>query len=84
MLAITIVAAQWVIRRFIVPPKLSSRLGMGCIALFLLLLAEFSLVLWVRGMSISNYLASRDPISGAVYYAEVGLFAILPLFILRR
>ena len=77
MLVITIVVARWVVRRLAVPPKLSSRLGMGCIALFLLLLGEFSLVLYLRGMSISDYLASRDPISGTVYYAELGILAVI-------
>ena len=33
MLVVTIVAAQWIIRRLAVPPTGSSRLGMGCIAL---------------------------------------------------
>jgi hypothetical protein len=83
MLAITIVVARWVVRRLAVPPKLSSRLGMGCIALFLLLLTEISLVLYLRGMSISDYLASRDPISGTVYYAELGILAVIPYFIDR-
>lgn len=83
MLAITIVAAQWVVRRFAIPPKLLGRLSMSCIALFLLLLAEFSLVRWLRRISISNYLASSDPVSGTVYYAELGIFAVLPLFMAR-
>lgn len=81
MLAITILAARCVVRRLAVPPKLSSRLGMGCEALFLLLLAEFSLVLYLRGLSISDYFASRAPVSGTVYYAELGIFAVIPYFI---
>jgi hypothetical protein len=60
-----------------------SRLGMGCIALFLLFLAEISIVLYLRGMSVSEYLASRDPISGTVYYAELGILAVIPYFIDR-
>jgi hypothetical protein len=83
MLVITLVMARWVVRRLAVPPKLSSRLGMGCVALFLLLLAEFSLVLYLRGMSISDYLASRDPISATVYYAELGILTVIPYFIDR-
>jgi hypothetical protein len=83
MLVITIIAARLVVRRFTVPPTLSSRLGMGCMALFFLLLAEFSLVLWLRGMSVSDYLASRDPVSGMVYYAELGIFAVIPFFLAR-
>jgi hypothetical protein len=80
MLVIVIAAAGWTVSRFAVPPCRAERLALGCIALFLLLMAEFALVPWVRHMSINAYLASRDPVSGAVYYAELGIFAIVPLF----
>jgi len=72
MFVVTIVAAWWIVRRLAVPLTSSSRLGMGCIALGLLLVAEFALVLRLRGLSISEYLASRDPVSGTVYYEKRG------------
>ena len=83
MFMVTIVAARWIVRRLSVPSKLSSRLGMGCIALGFMLVAEFTLVLWLRGISISEYLANRDPVSGTVYYAMLGAFAIMPLLVAR-
>jgi type IV secretory pathway TrbD component len=79
MFGVAILAARWIVRRLAVSPKLSSRLGMGCVGLGLMLVAEFTLVLWLRGLSISEYLASRDPVSGAVYYVMLGVFCILPL-----
>lgn len=84
MLAVTIVAASWIVRRFAVPFRISSRLGMGCIAFALLLAAEFTLVLGLRGLTINEYLASRDPVSGTVYYLTLIVFAIMPLLIARR
>jgi hypothetical protein len=84
MLVVTILAARWVVRRLAVPPKASSRLGMGCVGLALMLVAEFTLVLWLRGLSISEYLASRDPVSGTVYYAMLGVFCIMPFLVSRR
>jgi len=84
MFLVTIVAARWLVRRLAVPCTLFSRLGMGCVALALLLVAEFTLVLWLRGLSISDYLASRDPVSGTVYYVMLGVFAIMPLLVARR
>jgi hypothetical protein len=84
MLLVTVVVAQWLVERLAVPPALSDRLGMGCIALSLLLVAEFTLVLRLRGLSISQYLASRDPVSGTVYYLMLGVFAIVPLLVARR
>ena len=83
MFMVTIVAARWIVRRLAVPSKLSSRLGMGCIALGFMLVAEFTLLLWLRGISISEYLANRDPVSGTVYYAMLGVFAIMPLHVAR-
>jgi hypothetical protein len=84
MLVVVIVASRWVVLHLLVPFVPSARLEMGAIALGLLLLAEFGFVLWVRGLSIRQYFASRDRVSGAVYYAMLGLFAIMPLFVARR
>lgn len=84
MFVVTIVAARWVVRRLAVPPKPSNRLGMGCIGLGLMLVAEFTLVLRLRGLSISEYLASRDPVSGMVYYVMLGVFCIMPLLVARK
>jgi len=84
MFVVTIVAARWVVRRLAVPPKPSNRLGMGCIGLGLMLVAEFTLVLWLRGVSINEYLASRDPVSGTVYYVMLGVLCIMPLLVARK
>ena len=84
MLLVTILAARWIVRRFALPPSPSSRTGMGCIALGLMLVAEFTLVLWLRGLSITEYLASRDPVSGTVYYVMLVIFAIMPFLVARR
>jgi hypothetical protein len=84
MLAVTIMAASWIVRRFAVPFKVASRLGMGCIAFVLLLTVEFTLVLWFRALTIGEYFASRDPVSGTVYYVMLILFAIMPLLVARR
>lgn len=84
MFVVTIVAARWVVRRLAVPRKPSNRLGMGCIGLGLMLVAEFTLVLWLRGVSINEYLASRDPVSGTVYYVMLGVLCIMPLLVARK
>ncbi len=83
MFVVTIAAARWVVRRLAVPSATSGRLGVGCIALGLLLVAEFTFVLWLRGLSIREYLAMRDPVSGTVYYVMLLVFAIMPLLVAR-
>ena len=84
MLIVTIITARWLVARLAVPSMPSARLGMGCVALILMLVAEFGFVLWIRGLSIRDYLATRDPVSGTVYYLILGVFAIMPFLVGRR
>ena len=84
MLAVTIVAAWWIVFRLAVPCVPSARLCMGFVALVLMLVAEFGFVLWIRGLSIREYLATRDPVSEAVYYVMLAVFAVMPLLVARR
>ncbi len=77
-------AARWVVRRLSVPYRVSIRLGIGFIALVLLLAAEFALVLRLQGMSITEYFATLDPVSGTVYHISLGIFAVMPLLVYRK
>ena len=61
----------------------SSALYMGMLALLMLLLLEFTLVLSIRGLSLEQYLASRDPVSGGAYVLGL-LFYMLAPFILAK
>jgi hypothetical protein len=81
MLVAIVVAARWVVGHFMGSSEPFSLLGMGFIALGLILATEFSVVLWMRKLTIKKYLAERDPVSGAVFYLLLGLFAIMPLLL---
>jgi hypothetical protein len=84
MLVAMILAARTVAHRLAVPPTLWARLGMGLGALAGLLAAEFGFVLQLRGLSIAEYIATRDPVSGAVYYGMLCVFAIMPWLLVRH
>jgi len=84
MLVVTILAARWVARLLSLPPTAATRLGVGFVALGFLLGAEFTVVLWIRGLTIGEYLASRDPVAGTVYIVMLGIFAVMPLLLARR
>jgi hypothetical protein len=84
MLVVTVMAARWIVRMFAIPPVVSDRLRVGASGLALLLAAEFGLVLWLSGLSVREYLATRDPVSGTVYYLMLVVFAIMPIFVARR
>lgn len=66
------------------PYERLARLGMGLLALGMLLAAEFAAVLKLRSMSFSEYMESIDPVSGTAYYFMLGLYAIMPLLVERR
>lgn len=82
MLIATVVAAWWAVALLGVPPMPFARLFMGSVALGLMLIAEFGPMLWLRRISIKEYLATRDRVSGTAYYVLLGLFALMPLCIL--
>lgn len=81
MLVVTILVARWIVLRLAIPSAPSARLETGGIGLILMLLAEFGLVRWLRGMRIREYFASRDPVTGTVYYVMLALFAAMPLLL---
>lgn len=84
MVVVSILSARRVVRRLAVPHTTGSRVGMGCLALVLMLGAEFTLVLALRGLTLRQYLSSRDPVSGTVYYVALGVFAFMPLIVGRH
>jgi hypothetical protein len=78
MFAITVLASRWVVRRLALRPSFSGRLSVGLVALGLLLVAEFTVVLWIRGLTVAEYLAGRDPVAGTVYVVLLASFALMP------
>lgn len=83
MLAVIYFSARLITSRFELPVKSMSRIMAGITALILMLLAEFSVVLKIQGLTISDYLSDRDPVSGTVYYVMLGVFAAMP-FLLKN
>jgi len=84
MFAVIVVAARWVVRRLAVPSARADRLAMGAAALALVLLMDFTVVLRLRGMSIEENFAARDPVSGTAYYLLLVLLAAMPSLVARK
>jgi hypothetical protein len=81
MLAVIVLAARFVTRRFTIPSSVAARLGTGLLALSLLLAAELLLAVVLQDRALADYVASRDPVSGSAYLAMLALFALMPAFI---
>ena len=78
MLLTTVLAACWVNRHFSLGARPASSFGVGLIALALLLAAEIGLGVVLRGGSALEVLLNKDPVSGTVYYALLGVYALMP------
>lgn len=83
MLAVVLLSARFIIRRFALPTTTSVRLGVGLVALGLILLAELSLAVVLQSQSLGDYIASRDPVSGSVYFAMLVILSLMPLILAR-
>jgi hypothetical protein len=84
MLVAIVLAALWGVRWLAVSPRQWVRLSMGLVALGCLLLTEFTVVLQLQGLSIAEYVANRDPVSGTAYILMLVLFALMPWLLARR
>ncbi|MDX1487476.1 MAG: hypothetical protein R3268_04695 [Acidiferrobacterales bacterium] len=83
MLGASFIFAHFVVRRFPGKTRFEHLLS-GAIALALLLAFEFTVVLGLRGLSVSEYLSSRDPVAGSVYAVSLLVFALLPWLVAGR
>ena len=81
MLVVIVLAARWLVRKF----QLGAHaLLVGFLALGLMIAFEFTLVLWLRGLTLSEYFRERDPVAGVVYYLMLLVFAAMPFFMAHR
>jgi hypothetical protein len=84
MLVAIVLAARFVVRRYGLTRTTSSSFAVGVAALALLLIAEWLAGVWLQDQSFADYLADRDPVSGAVYALMLLVFALLPSLAARR
>ncbi len=78
MLVAIVLAARFVVRRFALAPAHGARLFAGCLALLLAVAAELALAMVLQDRTIAEFVRSRDPVSGSVYLLMLGVFALMP------
>jgi hypothetical protein len=83
MFVVVLFSARFIIRRFALSTVTSVRLGVGLVALGLLLTAELLLAVALQSQSLGQYIASRDRVSSSVYLAMLVLFSVMPLILAR-
>jgi hypothetical protein len=78
MFVVIFFAAEFLVRRFGAELKGNIWLAVGALALSLLVVAELLLAVVLQSRSLTEYIASRDRISGAFYLGMLALFAAMP------
>ena len=78
MLVVIVAAARWLVRKFQIAEQ---TLLVGLLALGLMMAFELTLVLWLRGLTLTEYLSQRDPLSSYIYYLMLVVFALMPLLV---
>ena len=78
MVVAIVLAVRAVVRRFDRAPDRCVRLKVGFSALALIVCSELLLATVLQSRSLAEYVASRDPLSGAVYLGMLLLFACMP------
>ena len=81
MLVIIVLTSRWLVRKF----QLAAHAWLvGFLALGLMIAFEFTLVLWLRGLTLSEYFRERDPVAGVGYYLMLLVFAAMPFFMAHK
>ena len=83
MLVVVVLAARWTVGRFTLPTSMPARWGVGLLAVGWLLLAEIALVIGLRGLTLMEYVAARDPVAGTAYALSLLLMAAMPWLVGR-
>lgn len=83
MLFVILVAARFVVGRMPYPPP-GACLAIGALALVFMLLVEFTVVLGLRGLTLTQYIESRDAVAVGAYALSLMLFMLMPVLLARR
>lgn len=84
MVGVVFVAARWVVQHSAVPLSRWAWLRVGALALGLLVCLEFTVVLWLQGLTIREFLAHRDPVAATAYAVSLVVFAVMPRLVARH
>jgi hypothetical protein len=77
MLVAIVLAARSIVRR-LAPAATAEVAAVGVVGLGLLLLAELTVVLALRGLTVAEYVKGRDLVAGSVYVLLLLVFATMP------
>jgi hypothetical protein len=84
MAVVIFLGAGYILRRFPAVRTPGKALAVGLLALALSVTAELVLATVLQDMTLAEFIASRDKVSGCVYIALLLVFAVMPRYRLSR
>lgn len=81
LLGVAFIAARYLVVQQAIKPTSGRFLTIGLLALLFMLGLELTVVLYLRGLSLSTYIESRDVIAGSAYLASLLIFMLMPWLI---
>jgi hypothetical protein len=81
LLIVMVAAARWSPRKAELGDGLGVRVLMGTAAIALVLIADFSVGRWIRGLALADQIRHVSTPEGLVYAAALVLFAAMPAII---
>lgn len=83
MVLISYFAARYVVARF-GAHQLRECLYIGLLSLLMMVALELGLAVAIQDLSLKDYIAGRDPVSGTAYLISLLLFAAIPALLSSR
>jgi len=81
VLLATMIGARWVVDRFILPPLPGIRLGVGFVALCLLLISEWTVIQALQALSFEGYVTSQDAAVETIPIGALSVLAVMPFLV---
>jgi len=81
VLLATIIGAGWVVDRFILPPLPGIRLGVGLVALCLMLASEWTVLQILQSLSAAGYITNQDTAIRTIPFDALGVLTVMPFLV---
>lgn len=81
VLLATMIGARWVVDQFTLPPLPGIRLGVGLVALCLMLISEWTVIQALQSLSVEGYVTSQDAAVGTIPIGALGVLTVMPFLV---
>lgn len=81
VLLATMIGARWVVGQFILPPLPGIRLGVGLVALSLMIVMEWIFLQVLQSLAVAGYITSQDAAVSTLPIGALGVLTAMPFLV---